>query len=583
MATWHPDGDSLPGIDVEAFAEPGREPTIPGPLLRVPAGTEIRATIRNTLPTDSLTFLVPSLTRRGGEEHDSVVIAPGMAGTLRFRAQEPGNYIYRGVTSNRLGRAFQIGGLLTGAIVVDTPSATGPRDRVFVMTVHADSALAGVGFPDPARSVFAINGRSWPHTARLDASVGDTLRWRVLNASFDVHPMHLHGFYFRVDEHTGREEPREPARRVVTERMSPFSSMSVTWVPERPGNWLFHCHHQLHLVPHRPLGTERERGSGAAHDEHVNHALTGMNGLVLGIHVAPRPGQRVAEPAVGRRRLRLVAVKDSGLPAGTPSMRYVLEEGSGAGRRRIESVVGFSPTITLRRGEPVSVTIVNQLDEPNAVHWHGIELESYSDGVAGFSGFGQRITPIIAPRDSFEARFTPPRAGTFMYHSHVNEVRQHRAGLLGALIVRDDQPGAHAAEHVFFLKTSHLGTDPLTAAVTVNGLMNPDTVVLRAGVPVRLRIVNMTTVNASAAVSLTARPDSATLLSGDSLLVRWRLLAKDGAELPMQPFVPARHVTSMGETLDFEFVPRARGRLRLEVRGSSLAGRLLTRAPIRIE
>ena len=36
LATWHPDGDSLPGLDIEAFAEVGRPPSAPGPLIRIP-------------------------------------------------------------------------------------------------------------------------------------------------------------------------------------------------------------------------------------------------------------------------------------------------------------------------------------------------------------------------------------------------------------------------------------------------------------------------------------------------------------------------------------------------------------------
>ena len=48
-----------------------------------------------------------------------------------------------------------------------------------------------------------------------------------------------------------------------------------------------------------------------------------------------------------------------------------------------------------------------------------------------------RLAPLIAPSDSFEARFTPPRSGTFIYHSHVDEQRHHRAGLAGAIVVRD--------------------------------------------------------------------------------------------------------------------------------------------------
>ena len=88
---------------------------------------------------------------------------------------------------------------------------------------------------------------------------------------------------------------------------------------------------------------------------------------------------------------------------------------------------------------------MNQLPEPTSVHWHGIEIQdSYADGVPGFSGAGLRLTPEIAPGDSFVARFTPPRSGTFMYHAHVDELREQLAGLEGAIIVRDPgtQPSA---------------------------------------------------------------------------------------------------------------------------------------------
>src|SRR3954464_5367640 len=97
-----------------------------------------------------------------------------------------------------------------------------------------------------------------------------------------------------------------------------------------------------------------------------------------------------------------------------------------------------APTILLKRGEPVTITVVNGLPEPTAVHWHGIELESYFDGVADFAGSGKHIAGAIAPKDSFQARFTPPRSGTFMYHPHADEVRQQQAGLSGVLLVMDD-------------------------------------------------------------------------------------------------------------------------------------------------
>src|SRR5215470_19610415 len=48
-AIWYPNEAGKTSLVVSAFAEEGRKPQIPGPLLRVPAGVEISATIRNSL------------------------------------------------------------------------------------------------------------------------------------------------------------------------------------------------------------------------------------------------------------------------------------------------------------------------------------------------------------------------------------------------------------------------------------------------------------------------------------------------------------------------------------------------------
>jgi len=79
--------------------------------------------------------------------------------------------------------------------------------------------------------------------------------------------------------------------------------------------------------------------------------------------------------------------------------------------------------------------VVNHLQEPTAIHWHGIELDSYSDGVPGFGGTAGSVTPPVAPGGTFTARFTPPRAGTFIYHTHWHNSAQLAGGIYGPLIV----------------------------------------------------------------------------------------------------------------------------------------------------
>src|SRR6266852_4480946 len=41
LGIWRPDGDDAPGATVPAFAEVVRQLQIPGPLIRVPSGTEV--------------------------------------------------------------------------------------------------------------------------------------------------------------------------------------------------------------------------------------------------------------------------------------------------------------------------------------------------------------------------------------------------------------------------------------------------------------------------------------------------------------------------------------------------------------
>jgi FtsP/CotA-like multicopper oxidase with cupredoxin domain len=576
---WFPDGDSLPGREIIAFAEGSGPPLVPGPLVRVPAGTTVELTVHNTLDRDTLVFGLPSDLRGTGSGEDSITVAPGQRAAVRFIAAVPGNYLYRARTNDPLARALKVGGLMAGALVVDSASAVPRRDRVMVLLALTDSVINGTPAGDSV--IFSINGRSWPHTERLSATVGDTLHWRVINGNNDIHPMHLHGFYYRVDALTGPASTMQgaamPTSEVVTTRLPQFSAMSMTWVASRAGNWLFHCHFQLHVAR-----TPRLDASGSA--MHENHAMTGMTGLVLGIVVNPRPGERVSAPAASPppRRLRLVAVQDSAFPDSAPSMRFLLEEPA-VSRTPVSAGPGFSPPIVLERGKPVSITVVNHLREPTAVHWHGIELESYYDGVAGFGGVGGRISPIIAPGDSFEARFAPPRSGTFIYHPHANEPVQHRAGLVGPLLVVDSALGSQRDDYTIFLKTARAGNQAVPV-LDVNGKPNPDTIVFHVGRPARLRLMSLALLNPNAAVQLTARQDSQTVLRTDSLLVQWQPIAKDGADIPLSArrAARARQIVAMGETYDFEFTPTERGTLRVEVRGA-FGGRLLGRVPVRVE
>jgi len=287
-ARWYPDRETDPFIDLHAFGEVGKAPQIPGPLVRVPEGTEIVASVRNLLPR---TALIHGLHEHAGGPGDVLAVAAGTTREVRFKAGVPGTYTYWATTSDAaLKTRLTDDTQLSGAFIVDPPGKIA-MDRVFVL---------GLWLPDPirlGRNVASVNGKSWPYTEQLSMRVGETASWRVINGSATEHAMHMHGFNFRVDS-LGDGEIDQPyaadARpSAVTQRLPPGATMAMTWVAGRTGNWLFHCHMMIHMSPHMRLPDGTPRADPMEHD-----AAAGMGGLVLGIRVT---GETAKVPAAVAR------------------------------------------------------------------------------------------------------------------------------------------------------------------------------------------------------------------------------------------------------------------------------------------
>lgn len=533
-ATWRPEADSGPAIAVYALAADGRPPQIPAPLIRVREGTVLDLTVRNDLPDSVLHFY--GLRPRPDRGHDSLDVRPGETQHVTFLAGAPGTYAYWAKPGKHDAGLDVERETLAGAFIID-PAGGSPPDRVMVINLWGE-------YHDPVYpNALTINGRSWPNTEHLAATVGDTLRWRVINASNRDHPMHLHGFYFTVASRGDAfaDTAIAPGQRptIVTEQMRAGGSMVMTSVPDRPGNWLFHCHIAFHVLPGQ--ATWMTDSAASAHATMSPDAGQHMAGLVMGITVSARPGDADAS-RTGARRLDLFVNETAPRHRAARGLGYVLQRGATPPAR--DSAEPAGSTLLLTRGQPTDIVVHNRLAEPTAVHWHGIELESYSDGVAGWSGAPGRVAPMIAPGDSFTAHLTLPRAGTFIYHTHLGDLNQLTSGLYGALIVTEPgQPFDPAHDHVFVLGWDGTDDPPF---VLVNGTRMPEPMVLDAGRPHRFRLV---------AIGV-AGGEGFTLRRAGKL-VTWRAVAKDGFTLPASQATmrPARQPVSTGETFDFEWRP----------------------------
>ncbi len=568
---WHLLGPDRAGARVLAFAEVGEVPSIPGPLIRVPLGATVQVSVTN--PLDS-TLVIHGLASRKVSAMDSLAIPPGTTRSVRFTADAEGTYYYWGTTT---GVEFDDRGYedsqLTGAFVVD-PVEGAARDRIMVITAWVDTRDED-GNPDVWREFLVINGRPWPYTERLTYTMGDSIRWRLINGSWTVHPMHLHGFYFRIDARgdLAQDTLYWPAQRrmAVTELMLPGQTMSLVWSPDRPGGWIFHCHLNWHVIPNPGLGDDRESREdriyhvlfGNPHHRAENHVVEGMGGLMMAMSIRPsddwQPDHRT------RRQLHLFVQSDT-VPSDTlRRFTYILQEGERP--PAYDSLRPLASTIVLHKDEPTSIWIHNRTPAATQVHWHGLEIDSYFDGVTGVGGYEGSPTPPIMPRDSFQVRVTPPRAGSFMYHTHVNDILQQRSGLYGALVVLEPGEEWDPEHDRVFLIGSDPNDDPI-----LNGRTEHEPLVLEAGTVYRFRLMNITM----------GGPGLEVWLVEEGAPIRWTPIAKDGFALPswQRTETKATQRVSIGETYDFTVQVPREAQLALEVRRSS--GMLVTRQEVQV-
>ena len=96
----------------------------------------------------------------------------------------------------------------------------------------------------------------------------------------------------------------------------------------------------------------------------------------------------------------------------------------------------LGPTLVMKRGETINMTVHNEVPEPTIVHWHGLHLPAAADG-------GPALT--FAPGESWSPTWTVDQpAATCWYHPHPHEISALHAyrGLAGGIVVLDDDEAA---------------------------------------------------------------------------------------------------------------------------------------------
>lgn len=157
------------------------------------------------------------------------------------------------------------------------------------------------------------------------------------------------------------------------------------------------------------------------------------------------------------------------------------------------------PTIEAVEGDRVRIYVTNKLPGSTSVHWHGLLLPNGMDGVAGLT------QPVIKPGETFRYEFTLRQHGTYMYHSHHDEMTQMALGTTGLFVIHPRRPPAERPDRDFAFMLSEWRLDVGTSRPNPNEMTNfnlftfnakvfPGTepMVARLGDRVRIRIANVT-------------------------------------------------------------------------------------------
>ncbi|WNG27572.1 copper oxidase [Cystobacter fuscus] len=240
-----------PGLQARCWGYNGR---VHGPVIEAVEGDRVRFYVTNRLPAPTTVhwhgLLLPNgMDGVGGLNQKA--IAPGETFKYEFTLRQSGTLMYH----SHHDEMTQIALGMTGMFIVHPRQPPrGPKvDRDFALMLHEWRLDPGARRPDPNEmtdfNLLTINGKAFPGTAPLVVKKGQRVRIRLGNLGpMDHHPIHLHGYQFRITETDGGRVPESAQWSDTTVLVPVGSTRGVEFVADEPGDWAMHCHMTHHVM-----------------------------------------------------------------------------------------------------------------------------------------------------------------------------------------------------------------------------------------------------------------------------------------------------------------------------------------------
>ena len=254
-----------PGYKAHCWGYNGRTP---GPVIEAVEGDRVRIYVTNKLKVPTVTHwhgIILPMGMDGVSGLTQRTIQPGETFRYEFKCVQHGTFMYH----SHKDAMTQEGMGLVGMFVIHPREPKRPRpDRDFSLMLHEWDIKPGTYRPDTSVSsgfnTLTFNAKVFPGTAPLVAKMNERVRVRLGNLSaMDHHPIHLHGFAFRVTETDGGEIPEAAQWPETTVLVSVGQTRNIEFVADNPGDWAMHCHMTHHTMNQMGHGLPNMVGADA--------------------------------------------------------------------------------------------------------------------------------------------------------------------------------------------------------------------------------------------------------------------------------------------------------------------------------
>ena len=237
-----------PGMKVKCWGYNG---STPGPIIEVVEGDRVRIFVTNNLKEHTSThwhgiFLPNGMDGVGGLTQPQ--IQPGETYEYEFTLRQHGTFMYHPHADEMVQMAVG----MMGMFIIHPKKSHTKVDRDFAIMLHEWAIHPGTYRPDPSVmldfNMFTMNGKVFPAIEPMVAKTGERIRIRMGNLSMDQHPMHIHGFAFKVTATDGGQIPEAGQWPQTTVPVPVGSTRDIEFIADEPGDWIFHCHKSHHTM-----------------------------------------------------------------------------------------------------------------------------------------------------------------------------------------------------------------------------------------------------------------------------------------------------------------------------------------------